>query len=225
MNTKTTASAKKSVLIVDDHPAMRHGLTEIFNQQSDLRVCGAAATAAEARDAVRALQPDLVLMDVTLGEDNGLELVKDLKVQVPGLPVLALSMHDESLYAERLLRAGALGYIMKAEPIPRLLQAIRKVLRGEMYVSERMANHLLRAAVKPAERTAATPVERLSDRELEVFELLGRGHSCAEIAAQLHLSRKTISAHRENIKRKLDLTNHNALVHHAVHWVSTHHAQ
>ena len=212
---------KRRVLIIDDHAVLREGLTLVINLQPDLLVCGEAGNVTEGLQAVATAQPDIALIDLSLMGGSGLELVKDLKAQHPGLPTLVLSLHDEALYAERALRAGARGYIMKRAPIPSLLGAMRKVLDGEIYLSETMGSTVVRQAVGDRETTTSgDPLEQLSDRELEVFQLLGEGHGTREIAEQLGLSMKTVSCYRQNIQTKLHLKDAAALMQRAVHYAA-----
>ncbi len=214
-------SKRRGVLIVDDHAVLREGLTLIINLQPDLQVCGEAGSVAEGLKAAAATRSDLALVDLSLTGGNGLELVKDLKTRYPQLPVLVLSLHDEALYAERALRAGARGYIMKRAPMPNLLAAIRKVLGGEIYLSETMGSMVVRQALGDRESTSGgDPLEQLSDRELEVFQLLGEGRGTGEIAQLLGLSMKTISCYRQNIQTKLHLKDAAALVQRAVHYAA-----
>ncbi len=206
---------QKKILIVDDHPMMREGLRGVINREPDLIVCGEVETAHQAVDAVPKLAPDLVLVDVTLPGKSGLELVKDLKVMHPGLAILAISMHDESLYAERMLRAGAHGYITKQRPPEELVQAIRSVLDNRVYVSKEMSEHLLRRfSGRPQDRHS--PMEILTDREFEIFQLVGAGKAPKEIAHQLHLSPKTVAVHTANTRRKLNLKTTGELIRFAV---------
>jgi DNA-binding NarL/FixJ family response regulator len=200
------APPRKRVFIVDDHPVVRQGLAQLINGESDLTVVGQGEDAYTALKAMRAAQPDVALLDISLKDADGLELLKELKSQGATFPVLMLSMHDETLYAERALRAGARGYVMKQEAPDVLLGALRKVLAGEIYLSPRMSGALLRRMVggKPGMETAS-PMERLTDRELEVFRLIGAGTTVKEIADKLCLSVKTVEAHREHIKEKLNL--------------------
>jgi DNA-binding NarL/FixJ family response regulator len=209
---------KYRVLIVDDHPVVRQGLAQLVNQESDLMVCGIAGNALQALELVTSSQPDVVIVDLALEGHSGLELVKDLRARFPKLPVLVLSMHEESLYAERALRAGARGYIMKEEPTDRVMQALRRLLTGDIYLSDRMAGRLLQKMVSGRGDAQGSLVEQLTDRELEVFQLIGRGLGTRDIAEQLHLSVKTIETHRENIKRKLSLDSAVELHQHAFMW-------
>lgn len=210
----------RRVLLVEDHPIVRQGLTELIEQEPDLSVCGVAASVPEALQAIAAEQPDIALVDLSLQDTSGIELIKDIKARQPQLPVLVLSMHDETLYAERALRAGARGYIMKEEATERVMTAIRKVLSGEIYLSERMSARLVSKLVDGPPTTGGAPVERLSDRELQVFEMIGRGIGTRQIAEALHISVKTIETHRERIKTKMRLANNSELVQHAMQWTS-----
>ena len=210
--------AKKRILIVDDHPMMRQGLAQLINNEPDLVVDGEADTAGEALNAISASEPDIVLVDISLPDKNGLELIKDVRAICPGAIVLVVSMHDETLYAERALRAGARGYIMKQEGGKKLMEAIRHVLSGQVYVSEKMAAKILEIFSGHRDKTGGSPVERLSDREFEVFQLVGEGKGTREIAAHLHLSVKTVEVHRANIKQKLNLKSATDLVRYAVRW-------
>jgi DNA-binding NarL/FixJ family response regulator len=206
---------------VDDHPLMRQGLAQLIHSESDLAVCGEAADAAQALRAVETLRPDLVLVDISLPGKNGLELIKDLRALMPELLILVVSMHDETLYVERVLRAGGRGYIMKQEGGERLLQAIRQVLRGQIYVSEKMSARILEIFSGRRSETATSPVELLTDREFEVFQLIGLGRSTKEIGEQLHVSVKTIEVHRLNIKEKLKMKTANELIRYAVRWTES----
>lgn len=208
--------ATRRIIIVDDHPILREGLAQLIDQQKDLSVCGQFAEAARAFDALASLKPDLALIDISLKGSSGVELVKNIKAHYPKLLVLVLSMHDESFYAERVLRAGASGYIMKQEASEKVLEAIRKVLAGEIYLSETMGAKLMRQLIGGSRNVTGSVMERLSDRELEVFGLIGQGRGTREIAEQLHLSVKTIESHRAHIKEKLNLKNATELVHRAI---------
>ncbi len=209
---------KKSILIVDDHPMMRQGLAQLVNHEADLVVSCEADNAAQALNLVVARRPDLVLLDISLPDRSGLELIKDIQVFNPLLPILAVSMHDEALYAERVLRAGGRGYIMKQEGGKKLMHAIRHVLGGQIYVSERMSARILEAFSGRRNESASSPVERLSDREFEVFQSLGQGQGTRAIAERLRLSVKTVEVHRANIKRKLALKTGAELVRYAIRW-------
>ena len=212
---------RKRILIVDDHPIVRRGLAELVDQQAGLVVSGQAEDAHQAMEAIRAQEPDMVIVDISLKETSGLELIKDIKTRHPGLPVLTLSMHDESLYAERALRAGAKGYIMKQQATEELVMAIRKVLDGQVYVSDTIAAKMVRKLVGSGPDAGASAIDRLSDRELEVFRLIGEGHGTRQIAERLHLSVKTIETYRAHIKEKLDLADSAELLKHAIQWVKS----
>lgn len=212
---------KTNILIVDDHPIVRQGLTELVNQEDDLYVCGQAEDAHQAMKAVKELKPDMAIVDISLKETSGMELIKDLKARYPNLPVLALSMHDESLYAERALRAGARGYIMKAEATEKVIMAIRKTLSGEIYISDRMASKMMRKLVGGNAEINTSPVERLSDRELEVFQLIGKGFGTRQISERLFLSIKTIETYRAHIKEKLNLADAAELLQYAIQWINS----
>jgi DNA-binding NarL/FixJ family response regulator len=213
--------AKKSkhrILLVDDHPIVRQGLSEMIDNEQDLTVCGTADDLHKALDQISSLQPDLVLVDISLKSSNGIELLKNIKIRHPKLLVLMLSMHDETLYAVRALRAGASGYIMKQEATDHVLTAVRQVLAGEIYLSERMEKKMMQQLVGGRAARTGSPLEDLSDRELEVFNLIGQGHGTRQIAEELHLSIKTIESHRAHIKEKLNLKNATELVQHAIQW-------
>jgi DNA-binding NarL/FixJ family response regulator len=214
-------SARRRILVVDDHPFMRAGIAQLINQQADLEVCGEAGNTADAVRAVAQLRPDLVLSDLTMADRGGLEFIKDLQAAGSSPPVLVVSMHDEAIYAERVLRAGARGYIMKEAGGESLLGAIRQVLRGEIYVSQKLAAGLLENLSGRRPRGSDSPIKQLTDREFEIFQLIGQGKSTHDISAQLHLSPKTVDVHRANIKAKLALKDATALVRHAVRWVET----
>jgi DNA-binding NarL/FixJ family response regulator len=216
---EATSVKRHRVLIVDDHPIVRQGLRQLINQEPDLMVCGEATEPQQALEVAGTERPDLVIVDLTLKEGSGLDLIKTLQVQQPELPILVVSMHDEALYAERSLRAGARGYIMKQEATETLLHALRRVLDGEIYVSGRMATRLVRSVVQ-GRSAEDSPLVRLSDRELEVLQFIGRGLSTRQIADTLHLSIKTVETHRANIMRKLHLGHATELVRYAVHWVN-----
>jgi DNA-binding NarL/FixJ family response regulator len=197
---------RRKVLIVDDHPIVRQGLRQMIDLEPDLKVCGEAQSEREARVAIRELEPDVVIVDISLTEGDGLELVRDVHAHHPTLPMLVLSMHDELIYAERLLAAGASGYIMKHAAADQLLVALRRVLAGGQYLSESLAETLDRPRGTVAGVAARTdPIERLSNRELQVLSLIGRGQSSREAAERLGLSVKTVETHRQSLKRKLNL--------------------
>ncbi len=221
MLTETTTK-KRRVLLVDDHPIVRHGLGLLIDQEADLTVCGETSSAVETLDKLETMAPDIAVVDISLHGSSGLELTKALKEIRPSFPVLVLSMHDESLYAERALRSGARGYVMKQESAETVLKAIRKVLSGGVYLSERLSTQILREFVEgPETQVDKFGIETLSDRELEVFELIGRGHSTRDVATRLGLSVKTIETHRAHLKQKLKIGTATELVHRAFHWVDT----
>jgi DNA-binding NarL/FixJ family response regulator len=213
-----TNKTKYRILLVDDHPIVRQGLAEMINQEKDLHVCGTAEDLHAALDKLEELKPDLVVTDISLKNSNGLELLKNIKVRHPKMLVLMLSMHDESLYAVRALRAGAAGYIMKQEATEKVLTAIRQVLVGEIYLSDKMEKKMMQQLVGGKSARTGSPIEDLSDRELEVFGMIGQGHGTRQIAEQLHLSIKTVESHRAHIKEKLHLKNATELVQHAIQW-------
>jgi DNA-binding NarL/FixJ family response regulator len=219
--TATPAANKTRVLIVDDHPMMRQGLAQLVNSEPDLTVCCEAADAGQALDAVTRQKPDLVLADISLPGRSGLELIRDVQALRPELPVLVISMHDESIYAERVLRAGGRGYIMKQEGGRKLVEAIRQVLAGKIYVSAQMSDRILEIFSGRRAQSASSPVGQLTDREFEVLQLLGRGLGTREIARQLHLSVKTVEVHRAHIKEKLGVKTAPELIRFAVRWVET----
>jgi DNA-binding NarL/FixJ family response regulator len=210
---------KTKVLLVDDHPILRAGLRKLIDQESDMIVCAEAEEGPKAFELVGTANPDIAVIDISLKGSNGIELVKNLKARYPELPTLILSMHDESLYAERALRAGSLGYIMKEEAIEQVLVAIRRVLLGEIFLSDKMKSKMLQQIATGRGKVVSSPIEQLTDRELEVFRLIGEGCSTRQIAGQLHLSVRTVEAYREYIKSKLGLKNATELVQHAFHWV------
>ncbi len=183
---------KTKIVVVDDHPIVRQGLTELVNREDDLMVCGQAEDAHQAMQAIKDLKPDMIIVDISLKETSGMELIKDIKARYPSLSVLALSMHDESMYAERVLRAGAEGYIMKAEATENIVVAIRKVISGQIYLSDSMAPKMVRKLLDAGADVGASAIERLSDRELEVFRLIGQGYTTRQIAENLYLSKTTI---------------------------------
>jgi DNA-binding NarL/FixJ family response regulator len=216
-----TQSAKKKVLLVDDHPMVRSGLAHFINQQLDLVTCGEAGDAGEALQRMASSKPDLAVVDISLEGKSGLELLKDIRALHPEVPVLIMSMHDESLYAERALRAGARGYVMKKAGGEIVLQAIREVLNGKIYVSQNMSARILENLSIVHSASRKSPIEALTDREFEVFQLIGEGCATAEIANRLHISPKTVDVHRQNLKEKLKLPNATSLIQHAVRWVES----
>lgn len=211
-------STKHKIMLVDDHPVVREGLSAALNQEDDFIVCAKAADGAKAMAAAESQPIDLAIVDISLEGRSGLELIKDLRARYPKLPILALSMHDEELYAERVLVAGAQGYLMKREPIDVLVQALRRILQGGIYLSEKMTSRIVRNYPSRDTTQARSPVGLLSDRELEVFHLVGQGLGTSQIAEQLNLSMKTVSCYRQNIKAKLQLQNATEVVRFAVHW-------
>jgi len=211
----------KRLLIVDDHPMMRTGLAQLIDNEGDLKVSSQADNAGQAISAVSKQKFDLALVDISLPDKNGLELIKDLRSLNSDLPILVVSMHDELIYAERVLRAGARGYIMKQEGGQKFLQAIRQVLAGSVYVSEKMSARILENFSGSHAGGASSPVRKLSDREFEVFQLIGQGVGTKEIAARLRLSVKTVEVHRANIKQKLALATATELVRYAVRWLDS----
>ena len=209
---------KHRIFIVDDHPLVREGLTNLINGQSDLLVCGEAEDSAGAIAGIAKSQPDVALIDISLKNESGLELVKNLDNQFPLVALIVLSMHDEALYAERALRAGARGYVMKRETSKSVLICIRRVLQGGVYVSERVVNSMARRFSTSRKTAQASPVERLSDRELEIFRLLGQGRTTSEIAEDLHLSLKTVQAYCARAKEKFGVTSLGELLRAAIRW-------
>jgi DNA-binding NarL/FixJ family response regulator len=211
---------KTRVFVVDDHPIVRQGLSQLINREPDMMVCGEAEDARTALEAIAPLKPDILIVDVSLEGPDGIELLKTIRARDSKLPVLMLSMHDESLYAERALRAGANGYIMKQEATDRVLIAIRQLLAGEVYVSDRMAQKMVHQFIGRSGVAKRSTIEELTDRELEVFRLIGQGHGTRQIAEELHLSVKTVESYYAHIKEKLSLKNARELVQHAVQWVT-----
>ena len=206
------------IFIVDDHPIFREGLAGIIRQQPGLMVCGEADTAAKAFDEVRRVKPDLLLTDIGLPGKSGLELLKDIHAFQPKLPILVLSMHDEALYAERVLHAGGRGYVMKQEGPEKILQAIATVLAGHVHVSEKMSAGILERLVQPKSDKKTSQIGKLTDREFEVLRFIGEGKDGHQIAAALHLSLKTVSCHKTHIREKLGLQNSIAVIHFATRW-------
>lgn len=211
---------KSRVLIVDDHPIVRQGLRRLIEQEEDLTVCGEAETTREAKSAIRELKPDVVIVDISLKQGDGIELVKDARAHYPTLPLLVLSMHDESIYAERMLSAGANGYIMKQAASDQFLVALRRVLEGGIYVSEVVGNSMIQKFASGGAYISANPIDRLSNRELQILHMIGRGLSTRQAAEALNLSVKTVESHRQRIKRKLNLSTGSQLVQYAVNWFS-----
>lgn len=213
------AAAKKSrVFVVDDHPIVRQGLAMLVNRQPDLIVCGEAEDAQTAMQALITAKPDILVLDISLNGPDGLDLLKNIRTRYPDLPVLILSMHDELMYAERALRAGAQGYIMKQEATDMVLVALRRILGHEIYVSERIANRMLQHYIGNPAAARSSSIADLTDRELEVFRLIGEGHSTRRIAEELHISVKTVESYQAHIKEKLSLRSARELVQHAIQW-------
>src|SRR5271168_3772079 len=210
--------AVRRVLIVDDHPIVRQGLRRIMENEDDLLVCGEAESVREARTAIKELSPDVMIVDISLKQGDGIELVRDVRAHHPQLPILVLSMHDETIYAERMLSAGANGYIMKLAASEQFLVALRRVLEGGIYVSEAVGNNMIQKFAAGGAYISANPVDRLSNRELQVLHMIGKGMSTRETAHSLNLSIKTVESHRQRIKRKLNLSTGTQLVQYAVNW-------
>jgi DNA-binding NarL/FixJ family response regulator len=227
MNDKNNdkSANRRRIFIVDDHPLVRDGLANLINQQTDLMVCGQAEDAAQTLAGIGASRAELALIDISLKTASGLELVKDLKVHHPDVALIVLSMHDEMLYAERAIRAGARGYVMKRETTKEVLTAIRRVLQGDVYVSERVVNLMARRLGSPRKTTAISPVEQLSDRELEIFRLLGQGRTTSQIAADLHLSLKTVQAYCARAKEKFGVDSLTELLRAAIRWEDASHVK
>jgi len=210
---------KTRILLVDDHAVVRFGIAQLINRQPDLTVCGEEEDASRAMGAIESLKPNLVIADISLKDSSGLELMRNIKAQHAGLPVLVVSGHDESIYAEIAFRAGALGYLMKEEALDKIIMAIRRVLSGAIYVSDSLAAKMLQQQIRGQNNINDSPVKSLSDRELEVFQLIGQWKTTRDIAEELHLSVKTIEYYREQIKRKLSLKNAAELTQRATAWV------
>ena len=208
---------KRKVLVVDDHPIVREGLAQMINRESDLMVCGDAEDMQRAVQLMDTLKPDILIVDISLNGPDGLDLLKYIRARDPALPVLILSMHDEALYAERALRAGAKGYVMKRESTKSVITAIRRVLSGEVYISERVVSAMAKR-MGSSRKAAAEPVERLSDRELEIFRLLGQGRTTSQIAEDLHLSLKTVQAYCARAKEKFGVNSLGELLRAAIRW-------
>ncbi len=216
-----TERNKRKVLIVDDHPVVRDGLTSLINHEDDLYVCGQTGQAHQALGLITELKPDVVIVDITLGDSDGIELTKDIKARHAKLPVIVLSMHDESIYAERVLHAGARAYLMKDAISDKIITAIRTVLSGEIYVSDTMAKKLLRKLAGNHVDAIKSPINNLTDREFEVFRWIGQGYKSSKIAKRMHLSVKTVETYCARIKEKLDLANAAELLQYAIKWAST----
>ena len=214
----------KRIVIVDDHPLFRKGLEEMIHSDGTFAICGEAGSASEAMDVIRKLHPDMAIVDLSLPGANGIELIKNIRAEFPKLPILVLSMHDESLYALRALRAGAEGYVMKHEAMANVITAIREVFNGRPYLSPAMAAQVITKFAHRESEGETDAVERLSDRELEILELIGKGKDVREIAKLLHLSPKTVETHRSHIKDKLDLKNSREVARFALQWLNTRNA-
>ena len=212
------AKGKRKLLVVDDHPLVRERVAELINQEPDLIVCGEAGDANEALAAAKSLAPDMAIVDITLKDTYGIELVKQLKELYPKLPMLVLSMHEESMYGERALRAGARGYLTKQEASKKIIDAIRRIMRGEIYVSEKLGAALLQKVAGVKSEGGGSPIDVLTDRELEVFQLLGQGLAVREVAERLFVSVKTVEAHREHIKQKLKFKTSSELLRYAIQY-------
>ena len=219
-SSNTRNQTKSRILLVDDHPVLRRGVADLINHEKNIEVCGEAGTMQEAFDLAGKLKPDLAIIDVSLDGNNGIELMKNLVARFPSLPLMAYSMHDETIYAERVLRAGAKGYVMKQVAPEVLLDAIEQILKGKIYLSPQTSERLLGKLVGAGTSSAPTqsPIDKLSDRELEVLQLMGRGLSTVQVADKLCLSVKTIETYRENLKQKLNLANGQELLRYAIEW-------
>ncbi|HQI82255.1 MAG TPA: response regulator transcription factor [Deltaproteobacteria bacterium] len=212
---------RRKILIVDDHPILRKGLAMVIDSEPDLKVVGEAQEVQGALEKIESLAPDLVIVDLALPGVDGIELIKTMKLKYRDLPALVVSMHDETLFAERALRAGARGYIMKQEAVDKVLVAIRKVLDGEIFVSDRITTKMLETLISGDTKGASTPLDLLSNRELTVFRLIGQGFKTSQIAEELHLSVKTIESYRSHIKEKLRLSTGNDLMKYAIQWAQS----
>ncbi len=215
---QTQTATKKRIMVVDDHPIVRQGLALMINRESDLVVCGEAEDAMGAMHVLSSSHPDILIVDISLNGPDGIDLLKNIRISNPTLPVLILSMHDEMVYAERALRAGANGYIMKQEATENVLVAVRRILTGEIYVSTRIANQMLRHYITGSGTLRNSSIADLSDRELEVFRLIGEGHGTRQIAEELHISVKTVESYQAHIKDKLSLRSARELMQRAIQW-------
>lgn len=212
---------KAKIYLVDDHPIVRKGITQVINQEEDLEVCGSTDSADQTLRDVERLKPDCVIVDISLEGISGIDIVKGLKTRYPGLYTMVLSMHDESIYAERALRAGARGYVMKKEASEKIVGAIRHVLTGKIFLSDDMSSRLLEKMATGGHEEDASPLDLLTNRELEIFRMIGRGYKPRDIAKELNLSPKTIETYRDHIKKKLNLSSASELARVAVDWVGT----
>lgn len=219
----TNSFVSRRVLVVDDHPIVRQGLAQLIDREPDLAVCGEAASVNEARAALKELSPDVIVVDLSLQDSDGLELIKDIRSKRQETPVLVLSMHDEAIYAERMLCAGANGYIMKQAASDQLLTALRRVLAGGVYVSEAVGAGMIARFTSGGARPVSDPIERLSNRELQILKMIGQGNGTREIANALNLSVKTIESHRQRIKKKLNIDSSPKLVQYAVNLIASRH--
>jgi len=219
MSNKGDADIKRAtrVMLIDDHPIVRQGVRMLLSQTADMEVCGEAASAYEALQTIESTDPDIAIVDLSLKESSGLELIKDIRIRFPSVLILVLSMRNDSFYVERVLRAGARGYIAKEEGAEKVIEGIRRVLAGEVYLSQKLASTMVKAMVAGSDPQRPL-IDRLSDRELEVLELIGKGLPTREIAEKLHVSVKTIDSHREHIKDKLNLDNATELIKYAIQW-------
>lgn len=210
-----------NLLLIDDHPVFRCGLTALIQAEADLKVCGEAATAADALRLIQQLKPDMLILDLVLEQGDGLQLLKHLRAQGSTLPILVMSMYDEQLFAERVIKAGANGYINKADAVSNVIHAIRRVLQGRLYLSDTMTETLLHNQFNQKPNQSGNGEEKLSDRELEVYMMLGKGYTTKRIAKELNLSSKTVDSHKEHIKEKLGIADNTSLIQHAVTWLLT----
>ncbi|HQJ49887.1 MAG TPA: response regulator transcription factor [Verrucomicrobiota bacterium] len=217
-STARPAARRARILLVDDHPLVRERMAEIINQEPDLMVCGEAQDRAGALAAMAAHRPELAIIDLALKDSDGLELIKDIRLHWPNVLMLVVSMYEESLYAERVIRAGARGYVTKQEATRDILSAIRRVLSGRVYLNENVSARIIDRLADRSVPGAATPAEMLADRELQVFELLGRGLAVKEIARRLRIATKTVDTYRRRIREKLNLQTSNQLLQHAISW-------
>lgn len=220
VNKSENEGSKHKVFLVDDHPIVREGLAQLINKENDLTVCGEAGDVSDALQAITESKPDIAIIDLTLEHGSGLRLIENLHYKKTGVPILVLSMHDESVYAERCLKAGAKGYIMKQEPSDRMLSAIRRVLDGEMYISVNMEKKFLSKMISGNKIELTSPVDVLSNRELEVYQLFGQGLKKREIADQLNLSVKTIETYVENIKKKMNFSSSHEITMHSIRFIN-----
>jgi DNA-binding NarL/FixJ family response regulator len=222
MSAKQAQLNKKRILLVDDHPVLRKGLVRLIDSKNEFVVCGEASTAVDAMTLIRELEPDLVIVDIGLPGTSGIELTKTIRAELPQLPVLILSMHEEALYAMRALRAGAMGYIVKQDAIDNIANALREALNGRRYLSPVISAQLQHNGPDAQSQPTDDPVSRLTDREFEIFELIGKGHEVREISDALGVSPKTVETHRTNIKEKLKLKNARQVARLAVQWLGQH---